>query len=139
MSRAERADPAGVREVPAEIHWIGHGATRAVARVRHRARRARWVRAARGLLACWGLAVAAVFLPLLHFVLVPALLLAGPVVALLRLGEQVTLLDVRGACPACGREQTVGLGRAAEARLPFRCEGCGRPLEIAADLAGLGA
>jgi len=81
-------------------------------------------------LAGWGLAIAAVFLPVLHFVLVPALLLGGPILALQRLGERVTVLDVSGNCPGCGAPQKQSLKRKAQPRLEFRCDACRRAIGV---------
>ncbi len=79
---------------------------------------------------CWGAAVAAVFLPVLHFVLVPSLLLAGPLVALARWRERVTILAADGACPACGAMQHPRPRSAAAEHMGFRCESCRRALEL---------
>lgn len=69
-------------------------------------------RAVRALATCWGLAVLAVFLPVLHFVLVPSLLVAGPVVALSRLRERCTVRGASGTCPACGAAQSFAVSGA---------------------------
>src|SRR5204863_8375115 len=65
---------------------------RASARVVEHASRDRAIRAARAWAGCWGAAIAAVFLPVLHFVLVPALLISGPLAAMARWQEKVTVL-----------------------------------------------
>jgi hypothetical protein len=103
---------------PATVHVVGHD------------RQDRLRRAMLGLGACWGAAILAVFLPLLHFVLVPALVVAGPLVALSQLRQRVTVLDVDGPCPACGapiREKLMS-----DSRLPMalRCESCRRALSV---------
>ena len=72
----------------------------------------------------------AVFLPVLHFVLVPLLLLGGPVLAFHKLHEAMTLLAASGACPACAAPQAQLLDSAARERLVLRCEACGRALEL---------
>jgi hypothetical protein len=106
------------RAAPATVGVEGHG------------RRDRVRRALLALAACWGAAIGAVFLPVLHFVLVPALLLAGPVVAFARLRQKLTLLDVDGACPACGFPVHEPLRADAGARIEIRCEGCRRALAL---------
>ena len=50
---------------------------------------------------CWGGAMFAVILPLIHFVLVPSLLLAGPCVAVYLLTRESVVLGGQGTCPAC--------------------------------------
>ena len=81
-------------------------------------------------LAAWGLGIAAVFLPVLHFVLVPLLILGGPILALHRLGERVSVLAVTGTCPGCGVPQHQPLNRGAQPRLEFRCDACGRAIGV---------
>src|SRR5262249_12941163 len=83
--------------------------------------------------ACWGLAIVAVFIPLLHFILVPALLIAGPLVARARWNEKATVLDVRGTCPGCEKAQSVEIQQPASAAMPWRCPDCGRPLVLRLD------
>ena len=50
---------------------------------------------------CWAFAVAAVFVPILHFVLVPGLLLAGPLVAFFMSRQRSVVLGGEGICPDC--------------------------------------
>ena len=124
-------------EVHGSFEYLGRPSAPAVARVLARSPRERTLRALRGLAACWGLAVAAVFIPLLHFVLVPALLVAGPLLAMTLHRERATVMDARGRCPACDCEQTVALSRPAKPKIEFRCEACGRALALALDPASL--
>lgn len=126
-------------EVAASFEYLGRPSTPASARVLARAPRERALRAVRALGTCWGLAVVAVFIPVLHFLLVPSLLLAGPLVAMTLHGERATVVEARGACPACAHEQTVALGRAAKPRIEFRCEQCGRALALVLASAALEA
>lgn len=97
-------------------------------RVRDAGQRTR--RALRTLLVSWGLAVVAVFLPVLHFVLVPALVLGGPLLAFQQLRERVTLFGVSGACPACGETLRQPLSVRAQPRIEFRCDGCRRAIGV---------
>jgi hypothetical protein len=91
-------------------------------------------------LAGWGLAIAAVFLPVLHFVLVPLLLVGGPLLAFQRLGERASILEVRGTCPGCGSPQRQPLNAGAQPRLEFRCDACRRAIgvQVPAELCGRG-
>lgn len=50
---------------------------------------------------CWGGAIVAVFMPLIHFVLVPSLLLAGPIVAYVFYQSESVVLGGEGHCPSC--------------------------------------
>ena len=81
-------------------------------------------------LAGWGLGIVAVFLPVLHFVLVPLLVLGGPILAFNRFGERVSVLAVTGTCPGCGVAQHQPLKRGAQPRLEFRCDSCGRAIGV---------
>lgn len=103
---------------PATVHVLGHDP-------KDRARRA-----VVGLASCWGAAVLAVFLPVLHFVLVPALVVAGPLVALSQLRQRLTVLDVAGTCPACATPIEEKL--MSDSRLPMalRCAHCRRALSV---------
>lgn len=92
--------------------------------------RARVRRAARTWAACWGLAVLAVFLPGLHFVLVPLLLVLGPALGLRHAREHVTLLAAEGACPACAAPQRFAPAGAWRERTGARCDGCGRAIVL---------
>lgn len=105
-------------------------------RVLWRERRERLLRAAGTLATCWALAVVAVFLPLLHFVLVPGLLLLGPALAWARLREERTLLGVDGACPACAAPVREALSQPWRERTLLRCDACSRQLTLVLASAG---
>jgi hypothetical protein len=125
------ADPAplaaGVERIPAEFVYHDRSGP-AVASVRQHGRPDRIRRAALAWAGCWGAAIVAVFLPVLHFVLVPALLVGGPLYAMVMMRERVTVLGAEGDCPACGAAQHPLLKAGASDRMEFRCEGCRRAL-----------
>jgi hypothetical protein len=50
---------------------------------------------------CWGLALVSIFIPMLHFVLVPGFILAGPIVWFFVLGQESAVLGGEGTCPHC--------------------------------------
>lgn len=58
-----------------------------------------------------GLAVVSVFVPILHFVLVPALLLGAPFVSYWAYFQEKVLLDGEGECPNCGAPFLVAKGK----------------------------
>jgi hypothetical protein len=96
-----------------------------------RARLARGAAVAGGGLA---LAVIALPIPLVHFVLVPAALLLGITFGSIRLGQREIFSSAEGACPFCGTRQRLGLaGRVF--RLPRRvfCSNCQRELDLGRD------
>lgn len=65
--------------------------------------KARFRRAAQTWAACWGGAIIAVLIPLVHFILVPTLLLAGPIAASIIYGQKDVVLGGTGTCPHCGK------------------------------------
>ena len=81
----------------------GKAPTSGSVRLRVWQKRERTLRGLKSLGICWGLAVAAVFLPLLHFVLVPLLLLAGPAAFFWIAGQEQVVLGGSGGCPDCGK------------------------------------
>ena len=125
-----RIEQAANREHEGALTYDGHSPSPARVLALHRSARDRSLRAAKTWAVCWALAVAAVFLPLLHFVLVPALLAAGPLMAWRRLHETASLVSAEGRCPACTAEQRFTLGEAWRERTPLRCESCGRRVEL---------
>lgn len=50
---------------------------------------------------CWGVGGIAVFLPIIHFVLVPLAALAGPIVAWALWRQSARLCGGTGTCPCC--------------------------------------
>jgi hypothetical protein len=63
---------------------------------------ARTKRALKWLAILWALAAFSAIFPLVHFVLVPGLLVAGPIAAFLILQQESVVLGGHGKCPACG-------------------------------------
>lgn len=133
------SSPSGTRvfEAPAQLRYPGKEPSAAVVNLRRRGRRDRLAAVARTWAISWLAAVAAVFLPVLHFILVPALLIGGPLYALSMRDEHTTLLRASGACPACGVPVAHAQARRATATVALRCDGCGRALELAIDPAVL--
>jgi hypothetical protein len=111
-------------EVPARLAAFGHEPSAATALVLEQPAGARLGRVLAGLGMFWGLALASVFIPVAHFILVPAFLLTGLVVALRRAREDRRLIRLRGACPRCGAAQEFRPGgRFADGR-SFDCPTC---------------
>jgi hypothetical protein len=80
------------------------------------------------------LALIALPIPLVHFVLVPAALLLGITLGAIRLGQREIFASAEGTCPFCGTPQRLGLaGRVF--RLPRRvyCSSCQRELDLGRD------
>lgn len=126
-------------EVPVTLEVFGARPVRAVAIVRRRSLGSRVGRAGLALGVAWLLALPAIFFPVLHFVLVPGLVVGGVVLAAVRLGEDRTLARVRGGCPRCGT--ALDLAPGGRFRLPrtVRCVHCRNDLTLrAGDGAGSG-
>jgi hypothetical protein len=82
------------------------------------------------LLAGIAVAVIAIPIPIVHFVLVPGGITLGLVFALIRLRQAEVFRSARGRCPFCGTEQSFTvMGRF---RLPkdVTCVNCHRRLEL---------
>jgi hypothetical protein len=77
------------------------------------------------------LALVAVPIPVVHFVLVPGALLVGLTLGAVRMGQREIFSVAEGTCPFCGTRQRLGLaGRVF--RLPRRvhCRNCQRDLDL---------
>jgi hypothetical protein len=71
-------------------------------RMRHWDKKDRTRRALKFWGACWALALVSVIFPLVHFVLVPGFLLAGPLVAWIVSTQASQVLGGEAKCPDCG-------------------------------------
>ncbi len=120
-------------EVPVRLRAFGAEPAPARAAVELNPRRLRVRRALATLGTFWGLAVATAFIPVAHFVLVPACLVAGPVLAVLKLREQRTLVRLEGRCTRCGLEQTFESGGRFPPARPVICRDCRAELQVEAD------
>jgi len=123
----------------ASLHYFQDAPTSAMAHLAVPTAPARARRAWLTLLAGWGLAVASVFIPVLHFILVPAFLFGTPLVAWSRWKERVRLLSADGMCPACGELQHFTETGALQGDRPVRCDRCRRQLMLHVDPAGIPA
>lgn len=85
--------------------------------------RERLIRALKTLGACWALAMISVLIPLAHFILVPAFLLAGPIAAFAVYQRESMIMGGKGTCPNCDAPFTVAKGKV---RWPFQdlCSQC---------------
>jgi hypothetical protein len=74
------------------------------------------------------LAVIAIPIPIVHFILVPGALLLGAVLALVRLGQAEVFRTATGRCPFCGKAQSFTV--MGKFRLPKKlyCSACQRQL-----------
>jgi hypothetical protein len=119
------------RSLTVPLTGFGCPATEAHVVVENLGLRARLARA--GTVGGAGLALALIALPipLVHFVLVPAALLLGIILGAIRLGQREIFSSAEGTCPFCGTRQRLGLaGRVF--RLPRRvyCNNCQREMDL---------
>lgn len=61
---------------------------------------------------CWGAAILTIFIPILHFILVPLLLLAGPVAGYHFYQQERMMLGGQAICPQCGAPLQIEKGPA---------------------------
>lgn len=89
----------------------------------------RRIRALKSLALWWGLAFVSIFIPILHFVLVPVFLGAGLIIPCVVLGKNSVILGGQGTCPYCSRPFRIA--RSAN-RWPLQdiCEFCHRHVRI---------
>lgn len=64
----------------------------------------RMKRALKTLGICWGLMIATIFVPVLHFILVPAFFLAGPIASYILYQQTSAIKGGVSKCPDCGSE-----------------------------------
>jgi len=91
----------------------------------------RVMRAAIGLALGWLGAGIAVFFPIVHWVLVPSLLVGAPVFAIVRFTEARRLKSMKGSCPRCKVEREFPkLELRFNGPRSFTCDGCGNLIEL---------
>ncbi len=78
---------------------------------------------------CFGMAGVAVFIPGLHFILVPGLLLASPIIGFFTYGQQSAVIGGEGTCPACQSPFKVAKG-SSQFPLNDLCTNCQRTIKI---------
>ncbi len=100
-----RATQEGSIDLPASLSVFGAEPSPILVTVTRPSPGKRLARAARGAGIFWAVAAGCVFLPGLHFVLVPTFLLAGVVAGMRHLRDTEVTSRVHGACPRCGHEQ----------------------------------
>ncbi len=88
----------------------------------------RMARAGKGLAMAWGAALASVFIPVAHFLLVPGFFLAGLVVFVKRMRRKVVVDTVRGACPDCNHDQSFDTANDWCLPMHLTCANCSRLL-----------
>jgi len=118
-------DNNGVQKlVPVRLSAFGAPPTQALMTVAELSPAARFGRGVRGLATGWGAAVVAVFLPILHLVLVPTFAVGGVVAAVVLGRQSRRVMELHGRCPRCLTEQDFeASGRLRRTRL-VTCSHC---------------
>jgi len=91
----------------------------------------RLTRGFRGAGTFWAIAGACIFIPGLHFVLVPGFLLIGIVTGVMRVRDAETVVRVHGVCPRCKFEQDFTAGNRFAPTWRLDCRACHNHLELA--------
>jgi len=81
----------------------------------------------------WAVAAGCVFLPGLHFVLVPGFLVVGVVAGFKHLRDEEIVSSVRGPCPRCGVQQTFAAGNRLTPSWFLDCPSCHTNLSLTLD------
>jgi len=87
-------------------------------------------RAIKGLATFWGAALASVFIPVAHFLLVPSFVLYGAYTFFERLGARQVATAAEGTCPDCGKTQKLDTGGRWKVPRDISCRYCQRALRI---------
>ena len=124
--------PAGV-DLPASLAAFGAPPRRVTVSVMHPSPGQRVARALKAGGLFWAIAAGCVFLPGLHFVLVPSFLVIGVAAGFRHLRDERIVSHVRGACPRCGREQSFASGNRLTPAWSLDCPACHTNLALTLD------
>ena len=133
-SHGKEAVVMSTRSLEVPLKGFGASATQAQLVVENLTTGQRLRRAGVALAAGGALAVIALPIPLVHFVLVPGALLLGLIFAVMRLNQRQVIRSAEGNCPYCGAHQRLGLaGRGFRLPREVFCDKCRRPLDLGAE------
>jgi hypothetical protein len=125
--------PGSSFNVSASLAVFGAQPRRVSVTVMHPSPGERVMRALKAGGAFWAIAAGCVFLPGLHFVLVPTFLLIGVAAGFRHLRDQEIVSRVRGACPRCGLEQEFAAGNRLAPTWTIDCPACHNTLTLTLD------
>jgi hypothetical protein len=120
-------------DIPASLTAFGASLRRVSVTVVRPSPGRRAVRALKAGGVFWAVAAGCVFLPGLHFVLVPGFLLVGVVVGFRHLRDQEIVSRVHGPCPRCGLDQDFAAGNGLTPSWELDCPGCHNHLTLTVD------
>ncbi|MDH5325348.1 MAG: hypothetical protein OEZ68_02285 [Gammaproteobacteria bacterium] len=87
-------------------------------------------RALAALAICWLAAGVTLFIPILHFILVPSLLLTGPILFYVKFKQEDLMEKVDGVCTDSGEAVTIELESNAKLPLWTYCPACKKSIQI---------
>jgi hypothetical protein len=120
-------------DVSASLSAFGASPQRVCVTVRMPTPGQRLARAAKALGTFWVIAAGCVFVPGLHFVLVPTFVVVGLAAGAARLRDRRTVAGVHGVCPRCGCEQDFASGNRLAATWALDCPACHTNLQLTVD------
>jgi hypothetical protein len=115
----------------ASLTAFGSMPTRAAVSVARLTPGQRFARGFRGAGTFWAIAGACIFIPGLHFVLVPGFFFIGIVTGMMRIRDAETVVRVHGVCPRCQFEQDFAAGNRFAPTWRLDCRACHNHLELA--------
>jgi len=118
------------QQLPVSITAFGDAPTPGTATIVEQTPGERTLRVLSGVGMFWALALGGLFIPVAHFVLVPAFLIAGIVMGIKRSHEDRRLLGISGTCPRCGIEQRFHVGGRFFDGRTFECPRCHNHLRV---------
>jgi len=118
------------QKLPVSITAFGAAPAAGTATIGEQTSGERTLRGLSGVGMFWALALGGLFIPVAHFVLVPAFLTAGIVMGVKRSREDRRLLGVSGLCPRCGVEQRFRVGGRFFDGRTFDCPRCHNNLRV---------
>src|SRR5574341_1886703 len=119
-------------EVPVSLTAFGYPSRPATAIIIEQTLAQRFARTLAGLGMFWGLALVGLFIPVVHFVLVPTFVAAGMIMAVKRAREDRRLVKLHGACPRCGADQEFKPGGRFASERSLDCPKCHGNLTLVA-------
>jgi hypothetical protein len=119
-----------LRRVALFLKGFGAGPTEASVETAVLSPAERFKRAGAAVLAGIAVAVIAIPIPIVHFILVPGGLTLGLIFAVIRLRQAEVFRSVRGRCPFCGTEQSFTVMGRFQLPKDVICSNCHRRLEL---------
>ncbi len=113
------------RTIPVALALSGEASTTGEVTLQDRSLPMRLARALVALLGSWAVAGACIFVPVAHFVLVPAFVGVGLVLGVVRLRDDVSLIAAQGMCPRCHVQRKLEASGRFRDGTTVHCDGCG--------------